>query len=202
MPIVYILTNESMPDTIKIGITDNLERRIKELDNTSTPLPFECYYAVEVDNASAIEKKIHDGLDDKRIRQNREFFNSTPESAKAILEIAEVMGGKNVTPQDVIAETNQDKQALSEAKKRRGRIDYFGILGIEKGTILTFSKDKSITCIVSENGKVIFKDKETTISGSALEILNEMGYDWGQVQGSGYWCYNGITLRDLIQEKN
>ena len=36
MPIVYILTNESMPDTIKIGITDNLERRIKELDNTST----------------------------------------------------------------------------------------------------------------------------------------------------------------------
>ena len=31
------------------------------------------------------------------------------------------MGGKNVTPQDVIAETNQDKQALSEAKKRSER---------------------------------------------------------------------------------
>jgi len=201
VPIVYILTNESMPDTIKIGITDNLERRIKELDNTSTPLPFECYYAVEVENASAIEKKIHTGLDDKRIRHNREFFNATPESAKAILEIAEEMGGKNVTPKEVIAETDQDKQALSEAKKRRGRIDYFGILGIEKGTILTFSKDKSITCMVSENGKVIFKDKETTLSGSALEITNEMGYDWGQVQGSGYWCYNGKTLRDLIQEK-
>jgi hypothetical protein len=201
MPVVYILTNESMPDTIKIGITDNLERRIKELDNTSTPLPFECYYAVEVENASAIEKKIHTGLDDKRIRHNREFFNANPESAKAILEIAEEMGGKNVTPKEVIAETDQDKQALSEAKKRRGRIDYFGILGIEKGTILTFSKDKSITCIVSENGKVIFKDKETTLSGSALEITNEMGYDWGQVQGSGYWCYNGKTLRDLIQEK-
>ena len=201
MPIVYILTNESMPDPIKIGITDNLERRIKELDNTSTPLPFECYYAVEVENASAIEKKIHTGLDDKRIRHNREFFNATPESAKAILEIAEEMGGKNVTPKEVIAETDQDKQALSEAKKRRGRIDYFGILGIEKGTILTFSKDKSITSIVSENGKVIFKDKETTLSGSALEITNEMGYDWGQVQGSGYWCYNGKTLRDLIQEK-
>ena len=201
MPIVYILTNESMPDTIKIGITDNLERRIKELDNTSTPLPFECYYAVEVENASAIEKKIHTGLDDKRIRHNREFFNATPESAKAILEIAEEMGGKNVTPKEVIAETDQDKQALSEAKKRRGRIDYFGILGIEKGTILTFSKDKNITCIVSENGKVIFRDKETSLSGSALEITNEMGYDWGQVQGSGYWCYNGKTLRDLIQEK-
>ena len=55
--IVYILTNQSMPDTIKIGITDNLERRMKELDNTSTPLPFECYYAVEVQDAKVIEKK-------------------------------------------------------------------------------------------------------------------------------------------------
>jgi len=199
--IVYILTNESMPDTIKVGITDNLDRRVRELDNTSTPLPFECYYAVEVENASAIEKKIHEGLDDKRVRQNREFFNATPEQAKAILEIAEVMGGKNVTPKDDIVETPQDKQALENARKKRGRIDYFGILGIQKGTTLTFSKDENITCVVSDNGKIIFRDKETTLSGSALLVTNEMGYDWGQVQGAGYWCYQGKTLRDLVTEK-
>ena len=201
MAIVYILTNESMPETIKVGITENLDRRIRELDNTSTPLPFECYYAVEVENASAIEKKIHEGLDDKRIRQNREFFNATPEQAKAILEIAEVMGGKNVTPKEDIVETPQDKQALENARKKRGRIDYFGILGIQKGTTLTFSKDENITCVVSDNGKIIFRDKETTLSGSALLITNEMGYDWGQVQGAGYWCYQGKTLRDLVSEK-
>jgi len=199
--IVYILTNESMPDTIKVGITDNLDRRVRELDNTSTPLPFECYYAVEVENASAIEKKIHEGLDDKRVRQNREFFNATPEQAKAILEIAEVMGGKNVTPKEDIVETPQDKQALENARKKRGRIDYFGILGIQKGTTLTFSKDENITCVVSDNGKIIFRDKETTLSGSALLITNEMGYDWGQVQGAGYWCYQSKTLRDLVSEK-
>ena len=199
--IVYILTNQSMPDTIKVGITDNLDRRVRELDNTSTPLPFECYYAVEVENASAIEKKIHEGLDDKRVRQNREFFNATPEQAKAILEIAEVMGGKNVTPKEDIVETPQDKQALENARKKRGRIDYFGILGIQKGTTLTFSKDENITCVVSDNGKIIFRDKETTLSGSALLITNEMGYDWGQVQGAGYWCYQGKTLRDLVTEK-
>ena len=199
--IVYILTNESMPDTIKVGITDNLDRRVRELDNTSTPLPFECYYAVEVENASAIEKKIHEGLDDKRVRQNREFFNATPEQAKAILEIAEVMGGKNVTPKEDIVETPQDKQALENARKKRGRIDYFGILGIQKGTTLTFSKDKDITCTVSDNGKIIFREKETTLSGSALLITNEMGYDWGQVQGAGYWCYQGKTLRVLVSEK-
>ena len=40
-----------------------------------------------------------------------------------------------------------------------------------------------------------------SLSGSALLITNEMGYDWGQVQGAGYWCYQGKTLRDLISEK-
>ena len=199
--IVYILTNQSMPDTIKIGITDNLERRMRELDNTSTPLPFECYYAVEVQDAKVIEKKIHEGLDDKRVRQSREFFNTSPEQAKAILEIAEVMGGKNVTPKEDIVETSQDKQALDNARKRSGRIDYFGILGIVKGTTLTFSKDQNITCEVADNGKVIFRGKETSLSGSALIVTNEMGYDWGQVQGAGYWCYQGKTLRDLVSEK-
>jgi len=199
MPIVYILTNQSMPETIKIGVTDNLERRIKELDNTSTPLPFECYYAVEVKDASKIEKKIHEGLDDKRVRQNREFFNTSPEIAKSILEIAEVMGGKNVTPKKDIVETPQDQQALDSARKKR--VNYFGILGISKGTILTFSKDKNITCEVSNNGKVIFRGKETSLSSSALIVINEMGYDWGQVQGAGYWCYQGKTLRDLVSEK-
>nr|VFK46799.1 MAG: T5orf172 domain-containing protein [Candidatus Kentron sp. TC] len=43
MPIVYILTNECMPDTVKIGIADNLEQRIRQLDNTSVALPFEFF---------------------------------------------------------------------------------------------------------------------------------------------------------------
>jgi len=196
MPIVYILTNQSMPETIKIGITDNLERRVRELDNTSVALPFECYYAVEVNDASKIEKKMHEGLDDKRVRQNREFFNISPEMAKSILEIAEVMGGKNVTPKKDIVETTQDQEALETARKKK--INYFGILGISKGTVLTFSKDKNITCEVSDNGKVIFRGKETSLSGSALIVTNEMGYDCGQVQGAGYWCYQGKTLRDLV----
>ena len=94
MAIVYILTNECMPETIKIGTTENLEQRMKQLDNTSVALPFECYYAVEVSDASLIEKKMHQGLDDCRIRNYREFFRITPEQAKSILGIAEVMGGK------------------------------------------------------------------------------------------------------------
>ena len=201
MPIVYILINQSMPDTIKIGITDNLERRIKELDNTSTPLPFECYYAVEVKDASKIEKKIHEGLDDKRIRQNREFFNASPEQAKSILEIAEVMGGKNVTPKNDIVETPQDKEALDRSRKVRKRFN-FAMINIPPKTILEFAKDKTITCEVFDETQIKFRDKITSLSDSAFIILTEMGYDWTAVQGPRWWLYNGKSLSDLRDERS
>jgi len=200
MAIVYILTNESMPDTIKVGITENLDRRIRELDNTSTPLPFECYYAVEVENASAIEKKIHEGLDDKRVRQNREFFNATPEQAKAILEIAEVMGGKNVTPKEDIVETPQDKQALENARKNRKRFN-FDMIDIKPGTVLNFVKDNTITCEVVDDTKVKFRDNVTSLSNAADSILREMGYDWQGVRGPLWWTFNGKKLEDLRFER-
>ena len=57
-----------MSDIVKIGITDNLSRRLRDLDNTSTPLPFKCFYAVEVDNARTIENLLHEAFDDKRVR--------------------------------------------------------------------------------------------------------------------------------------
>ena len=200
MAIVYILTNESMSDIIKIGITDNLSRRLRELDNTSTPLPFECFYAVEVDDAKAIENLLHEAFDDKKVRKRREFFYCTPEQAKSALKIAETMGGKDVTPREVVVETEQDRQALDNAKKRKGRVDYFGILGINAGETLTFSKDSSITCEVGNNGQVLFRGESTTLSGSALTIVSEMGYNWQQVRGAGYWCYKGTSLLDLYQQ--
>lgn len=189
-----------MPDIIKIGITENLSRRLRELDNTSSPLPFECFYALEVDDARGIEKLLHQAFDDKRVRQNREFFNCTPEQAKSALRIGEKMGGIEVTPKEVVFETEQDKQALNNAKKRKGRVDYFGVLGINSGEILTFSKDQSLTCEVGENGQVIFRGEVTTLSRSALIIVSEMGYDWQQINGPGYWCYRGAKLLDLYQQ--
>jgi len=59
--IIYILINEAMPGYIKIGLTNNdLIGRIKGLDNTSVPLPFECFYAARVKNAKETERLLHD----------------------------------------------------------------------------------------------------------------------------------------------
>ena len=189
-----------MPEIIKIGITDNLDRRLKELDNTSTPLPFECYYALEVEDGRMIEKLLHETFDDKRVRQNREFFNCSPEQAKSALKIAETMGGKDITPKLTIFEDEVDRQALEIAKKKNKRINYFDILGINKGEVLAFAKDSSITCEADENNQVLFRGELTTLSASALIIVSEMGYEWQQVRGAAYWSYKGNTLLDLYQK--
>jgi hypothetical protein len=48
---VYVLRNEAMPGYVKVGFTrGSLEDRIRELDTTGIPLPFECFYAARVSN--------------------------------------------------------------------------------------------------------------------------------------------------------
>lgn len=199
MAIVYILTNECMPDTIKIGITENLEQRMKQLDNTSVALPFECYYAVKVNDAAVIERKMHQGLDDYRVRNNREFFNISPEQAKSLLEIAETMGGQNVTPKEDIVETAQDLEALDKARSKRERFN-FSMLGLEQGTVLEFARDRSITCEVYDDFQVMFRGSITSLSRSAIIVLGEMGYDWPTVRGPLFWCIDGRSLNELRLE--
>ena len=99
-----------------------------------------------------------------------------------------------------ISQSEKIEEFIDNAKKKKGRVDYFKILGINSGETLTFTKDQSFTCEVKENGQVLFREELTTLSGSALKILTEMGYNWQQVRGAGYWCYKGTTLLDLYQQ--
>src|SRR5262249_18080395 len=80
--VVYILTNPAMPGLVKIGRTSDgvgVETRLRQLDTTCLPLPFECFYAVEVEDAQKVERALHDAFDDHRIRSNREFFRLSPD---------------------------------------------------------------------------------------------------------------------------
>ena len=115
IPTVYILTHQCMPEVLKIGVTENLEARIKSLDNTRMPLPFECFYAVEIAEAG---------------------------QAPSLLEIAEILGGQNVTPSAAIVDSLQDKQALESAKKRAQSFN-FSMIDVSPGTTLTFKDGPS-----------------------------------------------------------
>ena len=184
--IIYILINEAMPGYVKIGRTNDLERRIRELDNTSVPLPFECFYACTVKDAQFAERQLHDAFLDHRVRSSREFFEISPERAVAALKLAEI---ENVTPKKDFVETPEDQQALNQARKKRS-IFNFSMVDIPVGAELVFSRDENIKAMVIDNRSIEYNGEITSLSSSAQKIL---GYNYG-VAGTDYWMYEGETL--------
>jgi len=87
--IVYFLTNKSMPGLLKIGFTLGLvEERLKQLNTTSVPLPFDIATAYKVKNAEECEKSLHCVLETMRISDKREFFKiSLQEALKITLPV-------------------------------------------------------------------------------------------------------------------
>ena len=183
-----------MPGLIKIGRTDgDVADRIKQLDTTSLPLPFECFYAAEVADVIKVESAIHHAFGDHRIRKNREFFKLSPDKPKAIIEL---LATKNVTPGIELFTEPDDKEALGEAKKRRA-VFTFQAVGLKPGTVLESVFDEKITCTVKTDRWVEFRGKEESLSSSALTIAHEKGLGWSQIAGPDYWKYEGMTLSEL-----
>jgi len=191
MGIVYVLINRAMPDVVKIGKTEqSLELRIKNLDTTGVPLPFECYFAAEVKDHNEVEKKLHKTFTDKRVRDSREFFRVDPEQVKAALSLA---AEKDVTPKSAIYTEVGDAEALEKESKKSKFT--FSSAGIPLGALINFAKDESITAKVVSDTKIEYEGKETSLSNAALLAIKKCGYDWSSVQGPAYWLYEGETLQ-------
>lgn len=80
---IYALKNPSFAKPyIKIGLTKDVERRMKDL-NVSTPEPFELVFSVDTGStnkkiATAIENYLHTTFSAKRCISDREFFLVQP----------------------------------------------------------------------------------------------------------------------------
>lgn len=191
--IVYILTNEAMPGYVKIGLTrqNDVGDRVRQLDNTSIPVPFECYYAAAVPDCARLERTLHFVFGEKRARRSREFFTIDPDLAKAIIEL---VADQRVDVSDVDQSIDQTERREIEQMRRRREVRTFTSLRVPMGATLTFTKDPEITCTVVKPRKVSFRGEEMSPSAAALQIVHEMGYDWPTVSGMDYWEYEGVKL--------
>ncbi|MDD3940579.1 MAG: GIY-YIG nuclease family protein [Candidatus Pacebacteria bacterium] len=185
--IIYILKNESMPEYVKIGFTHgDVKERIRQLDRTGVPLPFEVYYAANVENAEKEEKWLHSIFADRRARDSREFFKMNPEYATLALkriEIEEIKVDSGLTPE-------QEKE-VDEVKERRSRF-HFAQYGIPVGSKLTFTRDSNIIAEVVEGDKIKINDKINSLSTFAMELL---GYK-RRPQGTLYFEFEDEILDD------
>lgn len=87
MGCVYILTNEGMPDLVKIGQTSGTaEERAKQLSKeTGVPFPFQVAFAQYCKQYLTLERDIHSKLADYRISK-KEFFSCPVNDAIRLLK--------------------------------------------------------------------------------------------------------------------
>ena len=190
--IVYILTNEAMPGYIKIGKTggdsaEDVQDRMRGLDGTGVPRPFDCVYAAVVADRHVVEKKLHTIFERDRVRPTREFFEGVPvHSAKAALELA---AEREVTP-GVTPEIDDQGEQVPVKPPKRPPLK-FSMVGLSPGTELTFFKDESITCTVRDDRLVDYQGELIALSPLSQKLL---GYR--NVGGADYWLYQGETLSE------
>ena len=72
---IYVLSQSHITG-YKIGYTNDVSRRIKELQNmTTSPGPFKCEFLYEVSDPRLVEENIHKVLDEYRTYNRKEFFD-------------------------------------------------------------------------------------------------------------------------------
>ena len=89
---VYVLTNKSMPNLVKIGYTTRTAKdRANELYEkiTGVPMPFNVAHEEICENPAELETLIHEELDQFRPNKYREFFEFS-EPSEVIQKVKEI----------------------------------------------------------------------------------------------------------------
>lgn len=213
---VYILTNPSFrEDWVKIWKTRRtMKERLKELDTTAIPLPFEVFATVQTKNYEVVENNMHAMLEDlawKRINKKREFFNVTPEKAFKYLERegklcndAEILwpdyynwhkkNWETITYNVSEGKRKQSPKVKSKSTKKSSL--KFSMLWIKPWEELSFIRDTDIKVIVKIDNTVMYQWKEYSLSPLAQKLI---GLKWAP-QWPDFFLYKWKKLTELREE--
>ncbi len=198
--IVYVLSNEAMPGLVKIGLTkrDELNDRINELYSTGVPLPFTCEYAVRVKDCKAVENALHTAFTKDRINPAREFFKTSVEYIRPILDLLKIEDITTDVEKDMNTGINSSEiDALNNYKKRRPQLN-FEEMGIPVGAELIMNyKDLQYKAVVKSARTVTYNEEEYYLSTLTAELMESK---FNHVQPTPHWTYNGKVLSDIYDE--
>lgn len=196
--IVYVLVNPAMPGMVKLGKTTqtDVEARMSQLYSTGVPLPFECVYAVEVEDCSKVETALHIAFGPARVNPKREFFDIDPEQAIAILKL---LGKAEVTPK-INAQLNvnvseAEKSSSEQTLKKRPNLN-FREMGIPENSVLVFTENENIVVKVISEKKVEYNGEIVSLTRATRLAL---GLDYN-VQPGRYWLLNGKSIHEYYNE--
>lgn len=210
---IYIFTNPSFPQYVKIGYAADVKQRLAELNrSTAVPFSFRVYATYEVDSDLS-DKKLHSILDklnpELRSREEvdgkrriREFYAMTPEDAYAILEaIAEINNfGHRLKKWKASANEKRDEalaQEINEQHQERVTPFRFSLCNIAIGEQIEFY------CNGNENTGTLCKvvdDKHVSYNGeiwSLTALAKHLTGTRSAIAGPRYFKYKGEWLNDI-----
>lgn len=198
--IVYVIVNEAMPGLVKIGLTrGDLERRLKELDNTAVPMPFDVHHASYVADVARAERLIHRAFSSFRVRTNREFFAMDPEQATAALLLVEVKDVTDDAQADAISALDSEEDRTNLEMKRR-RSANFEAADIPVGSILQYTRNGEIEAKVVSERLVEYENEEYSLSALTAHLMKTLEGKHGSYNGWEYWSYEGVKLATLWKD--
>lgn len=207
--VIYILTNPSFPEYVKIGYADDVEKRLVQLNRSECiPFAFRIYAVYEVDSRLS-DKKVHTIID--RLNPNlrsieefegkprvREFYAMDAEAAYSILEaIAEINGRVDKLKKFKLTEIQEKEEEMAnevetETQEKAENFS-FSKCEIPVGSILQYINNPTITCTVVDERKVEYNNKQMYLTGLAKQLL---GKKIG-ICGPRYFTYKGERLDEI-----
>lgn len=211
--VIYILTNPSFKEYVKIGYADDVDKRLQQLNRSECiPFAFRIYATYEVETRLT-DLKLHSMID--KINSNlrsidnvdgkkrvREFYAMSPETAYEIFEtIAELSGRTDrLHLYDLSTEEQQSEelaQEIEEAHIERMSPFTFSKCNIPVGATITYynraNKNSGTECTVYDDKNVMYQGRKLSLSALATELT---GGKWS-VAGPRYFKYNGEWLNDI-----
>ena len=208
--VIYILTNPSFPDYIKIGYADNIDSRLQQLNNSEcTPFAFRVYATYEVDSRLS-DIKLHSIIDKlnpslrsidhfngkKRVR---EFYAMSAEEAFSLLEaIAEINNRIDCLKRwDLSIENIQDESTADEIRREgraRGENFLFTSTKIPIGAVLYCVDNPSITCTVADSRRVEYNGERMYITPFIRLVSGKSYITHGPRYLFEHFTYNGKSL--------
>ena len=187
---IYIMTNPSLTNMVKIGYAKDVETRRKQLSTTALPTEYEVYATYET-SGNLEDKKLHKMIDnlnpDLRIAKNREFFIMSPEDAYELLESFATISG-------TAEKLKKVKDTARRVRKKKRPPVNFEKCNIPMGAQLVYTEDPSIVVTVVSERKVQYGDEITSLSAIVEGIKG------GSIQGTQYFTYNGKIVADIAEE--
>lgn len=210
---IYILTNPSFEEYVKIGYADDVNQRLRQLNRSECiPFAFRIYATYEVDSRLS-DIKIHSIIDklNPNLRsidtfegreRKREFYAMSPEDAYSILEaIAEINGRKAKLKKNNLTESEQNEENIANEVKEENMERLapfnFNMVNIKPNEIIVFtnvaSPNNGIECKVVDDKHVEYNGEVWSLSALAKVLSNSK---WS-VAGPRYFKYKGEWLNDI-----